>query len=341
MTDERITQEEVQEGLDLLHGDAVVQFEQPAKQIVKTSHGYEQVQTSGWVKFSTEFRTSMLKELKGAKLGIFMCICLHVNEKGESFPGIDTIAAETGYHRDTVIEELKELENVPGLLTVIRSPGRVNRYRPIFVARGTGNEPVGNSDPSDFPGAPVGKRSTGFGQTSRENPDSKKRESLKKNLRLSPENAIFAGVTVTEEMLDTPEKRQEEATLAFEVTFGFGQLPWNTSKEWERFARFVGDLHQKDRNAFQKYVAWRKGDGKFDAMSNKQIRQAPAQFIDTGWPTFASTQKTAPAPKPNIVRASDQKPLPVPDFVLKKNAELQARLHERLTRLVGDDPQTA
>lgn len=34
-----------------------------------------------------------------------------------------------------------------------------------------------------------------------------------------------------------------------------------------------------------------EGEGKFKAMSVKQIRMNPQQFIDTGWPLFRASRK--------------------------------------------------
>jgi hypothetical protein len=166
-----VTQEEVEEALQLLHGDPVMQFEKPSSQIVETEDGFELIEALGWIKLSAAFRARMLKVLKGAKLSIFICVCLHLNERGESFPSITTICEETGYHKDTVIVEIQEMEHIPGLMRVLRQRGKKNFYRPAFVARGKGNQPVGKILPV---GTVVGKTPTGFDESSRENPDSKK-----------------------------------------------------------------------------------------------------------------------------------------------------------------------
>lgn len=172
----KVTQEEIDEGLQLLHGEPVVQFEKPSEQIIETEEGYEIVESLGWIKFSAAFRERMLGVLKGAKLSIFISICLHLNENGESFPGISTIARETGYHRDTVMVEIQEMETIPGLMKVLREKGKVNHYRPAFVAKGKGNQPVGKIRPV---GTPVEVSSTPFAKTSRGNLDSNKRRGKK------------------------------------------------------------------------------------------------------------------------------------------------------------------
>jgi len=59
--------------------------------------------------------------------------------------------------------------------------------------------------------------------------------------------------------------------------------PWDSNSKWQKFAKWVAAQAPAD---FQKYAEWRKGDGKFHAMSNNKIRQDPQMFMDTGWPTF-------------------------------------------------------
>lgn len=154
----------------------VVQFENPSETLVETEAGYEVVRSLGWIKLSSHFREKMLAELKGAKLGVFICVCLHLNNRGESFPGIDTIARETGYNRDTVMQAITEMEAIPNLLSVLRRRGRPNIYSPLFVSRGTA-EPVvkirlvGKQ--------PVQKTPTTFPLTSPEKYDSKKIKRVK------------------------------------------------------------------------------------------------------------------------------------------------------------------
>lgn len=92
--------------------------------------------------------------------------------------------------------------------------------------------------------------------------------------------------------LPIPEKLAEQnrlvsdATNEFESALGFGQLPWDSVTGWQTFKKWVVKTYQSDPQTFRKYAEWRSGKGKYDAMSNKQIRQAPSQFIDTGYPAF-------------------------------------------------------
>ncbi len=76
------------------------------------------------------------------------------------------------------------------------------------------------------------------------------------------------------------------ACLAFENALlgsTVSAWPWDSNSKWQKFAKWVAAQDPAD---FQKYAEWRKGDGKFHAMSNNKIRQDPQMFMDTGWPTF-------------------------------------------------------
>jgi uncharacterized protein YjbJ (UPF0337 family) len=95
------------------------------------------------------------------------------------------------------------------------------------------------------------------------------------------------GLEVTQDEMDDL-KKANEAPRMFEQAFGFNSLPWGSNRAWEKFQKFVTDLYKADRMAFGKYTIWRKGDGKYKAMSNKQIRLNPQVFMDTGWPEFSS-----------------------------------------------------
>ncbi len=58
-----------------------------------------------------EFRQH-LHHFKGASLGVFLCIVLHANPQGESFPSYELIRAETGINPDTIGRALEHLNNL-------------------------------------------------------------------------------------------------------------------------------------------------------------------------------------------------------------------------------------
>jgi hypothetical protein len=99
------------------------------------------------------------------------------------------------------------------------------------------------------------------------------------------------GQEVTQEELDAV-KTADQAPKMFEKAFGFGTLPWKSSRVWEKFAKFVTEIYQQDQIAFGNYVIWRGQEGKYVAMSNKQIRMNPQIFMDTGWPDFQNSKAT-------------------------------------------------
>ena len=53
-----------------------------------------------------------LHHFKGASLSVFMCIVLHANTRGESFPSYEQIQAETGLTPDTIGRALKHLKQL-------------------------------------------------------------------------------------------------------------------------------------------------------------------------------------------------------------------------------------
>jgi hypothetical protein len=55
-----------------------------------------------------DFRT-ILHHFHGAKLHVFMCIALHSDENGRSWPGYELIEKETGYNRSSIADALREL----------------------------------------------------------------------------------------------------------------------------------------------------------------------------------------------------------------------------------------
>jgi len=117
-------------------GLPIIQFERPSVQLVDTGKGtFKTVTTTGWIKFGIAFR-NVMHQLRGARLAVYMAICLHVNEEGEAWPAVRTIALETGYDKVTVSHSVLELEKIPGLLDIVRRPGTSNLYRPSFAVYG-------------------------------------------------------------------------------------------------------------------------------------------------------------------------------------------------------------
>lgn len=113
-------------------------IEQPTKKLVLTD-GLDEVWSVAWVKLSTAFKPH-IKQLHGSPLAVWLFISLSINKDGIAFPGIRTIAAQTGYSHQGVIDAIKILEE-KGYLKVRRGERKFNLYEPEFAAIGRANEP--------------------------------------------------------------------------------------------------------------------------------------------------------------------------------------------------------
>jgi hypothetical protein len=110
--------------------------------IQESKEGQKEYTTGVWVKIAAPFRNKHLKALKGSKLGVWLCLVLHINEKNNSHPSIETICKETGYSNREVIDCIRELEK-GGYLSVIRGAKKYNIYHVNFgAAYGKGNTPT-------------------------------------------------------------------------------------------------------------------------------------------------------------------------------------------------------
>lgn len=100
--------------------------------------GLAEYKAWGWVKMSAKF-IAHLRQLKGAKLAIWQCIALSIDETGTCKMTLKQIGALTGYSHTEVIESLKELE-LAGYMD-INKDRKTNIYKPVFVARGESQSP--------------------------------------------------------------------------------------------------------------------------------------------------------------------------------------------------------
>lgn len=105
---------------------------------------------------------------------------------------------------------------------------------------------------------------------------------------------ILSGEEITEEDL-RPEQAAKESANEFERAMGFGTLPWLSNTTWEKFYKFVAAQPLK---TWREYATWRTGTGKYTAYSNKQIRENPQAFMDTGVPEFLARNNRAVEPEP-------------------------------------------
>lgn len=86
------------------------------------------------------------------------------------------------------------------------------------------------------------------------------------------------GIDVTQEEIDD-NKLAEEAKQTFEMHMKFNPLPWSSTQAWTKLEKFVVEQYKKDKLIFAKYKTWQQGEGKYDALSNRKIKERPDDFI--------------------------------------------------------------
>jgi hypothetical protein len=102
---------------------------------------------------------------------------------------------------------------------------------------------------------------------------------------LSIENAIYAGVEVTDSIFDA-ENLRTNATREFEKALGFSKpLEWWQGKVWTEFSKWVCDRYTENKSAFAEYHIWRATPYTKGSMSNPRIRSNIAEFYDS-WDMF-------------------------------------------------------
>lgn len=242
-------------------------------------------QVWGWVKTSAKFR-SHIKILRGAKHDIWHYLALGVDENGKVKETIKEICEGTGYSHTEVINTLRELDEL-GYLSV-QKDHKGNVYTPEFVARGE-NKPS-ESAVNKVESTPVYQvESTPPIEIPHTIPLRVKRVNTEIHQNMPPEWYIQHDLPIPENLTQRAQI-EKAATDEFESAIGFSQLPWDTTKDWQTFKTWVVKIYQSNPSDFRDYAAWRKDSGKYDAMSNKQIRLNPAAFRDTGYPTFKAAQ---------------------------------------------------
>ena len=96
------------------------------------------------------------------------------------------------------------------------------------------------------------------------------------------------GLPIPPQLIDQ-NQMAANAVNEFESKLGFSSLPWDSTAEWQKFKKWVIATYSGRLTAWEDYSDWRKAKGKYDAMSNKQIRMNPSVFMDTGWPSFLAS----------------------------------------------------
>ncbi len=96
------------------------------------------------------------------------------------------------------------------------------------------------------------------------------------------------GLPIPPQLIDQ-NQMAANAVNEFESKLGCSSLPWDSTAEWQKFKKWVIATYSGRLTAWEDYSDWRKAKGKYDAMSNKQIRMNPSVFMDTGWPSFLAS----------------------------------------------------
>jgi DNA-binding transcriptional ArsR family regulator len=255
----------------------------------------------GWVKMSAKF-IDHVKELRGAKLAIWLTISLSIDETGKCKRTIRQLCELTGYSHTEVIDSLKELDEAGYLST--QKDGRGNIYAPEFAARGElkpSDETIKKleSSPLDSSGADS-LESSSSSENARPSIKSIKRvntgfkKTTKQDLAvMNVEAAIYAGLEVSQETIDR-EKTERDAANAFESAFGITR-PWDwwTKQEWRELLALVVHEYQSDKSAFVRYVEWvRVGDGRYGkGIDAPQIQRDPTRFY-VAWDVFKAQDKS-------------------------------------------------
>lgn len=138
----KVSMAEIEEAQELINGTPILAFEHSSTQIIADDKGeYQIAETVAWIKIATEFRREMLRKFKGARLAVFLCVCLHINKDNQSRPTIKTIAEETGYSTREVMRSIQELKD-DRIFDILRHHRHPNIYQVnAFVAYGDKKSP--------------------------------------------------------------------------------------------------------------------------------------------------------------------------------------------------------
>ena len=239
----------------------------------------------GWVKMSAKF-IAHLKFLKGAKLAIWQCIALSIDETGTCKMTLKDIGILTGYSHTEVIASLTELE-AGGYMTINRD-GKTNIYQPVFVARG--EEKPKETLVKKLDSTPVYQYESSTAiensvpsikRVKRVNTQTSKRQLANTSI----EAAIFGGMPITEEMM-IEARLKDEAPKMFEAALGFSRpLAWTSDKDWTSFGAGVLDIFRNDQKAFERFETWRNTPYVKGSISNNRIRGFVNEFYDA-WDMF-------------------------------------------------------
>jgi len=120
-----------------------MQSEKETEKAINVTDEYERMKkgTVGFFRVSNSIRDGALAELKGRALSVLLCLASHAGQDGKAWPGITTIARETGYTRKAAIDAIRKLERL-GYIRVERTAGISSYYTIVSDSTGVLNTPV-------------------------------------------------------------------------------------------------------------------------------------------------------------------------------------------------------
>jgi DNA-binding transcriptional regulator YhcF (GntR family) len=255
-------------------GYASIEIEQAKTIISRRAGKMVSEDRPAFVKVSTAFKQE-LSVISGDALKVWLFIALSINRNtGKANPGLRTIATSVKLAINTVQKALKELEGMD-LLTVDRESKRYNIYETPEYISANKAEPTVSRD--DTPTQSVSNKNETVSNSA---------QSVSPSVILNQSNQNkpdLLDMLLENEAIAQPIRN---ACLEFETAMlgsTVSQWPWDSNSKWQKFAKWVA---AQELGMFKDYAEWRKGDGKYHAMSNNKIRQDPQMFMDTGWPTF-------------------------------------------------------
>lgn len=208
----------------------------PARLIRDHDGRLEKTRAAPWIKLTVEFRKSMLRQLKGSQLSIFLCLALHINEDNKSWPSLDMISEETGYSVRAVQDNLKKLHERGWVnITSGLEHGSVNTYQLCEAVA------IGRKAPYMGVGINCQPNSRGNGRDSMSEDSNWVGKSTRgglANRRREFANEVEPGSRTKEEDSDgKPSRTQPEAIKVFrENAHRFPAKSW-----WEKIDAVVGE----------------------------------------------------------------------------------------------------
>ena len=251
---------------------------EPERSVIRRINGkMESYDLPAFVKISTSFK-SELAEISGDALKVWHFIALSINRNtGKANPGLRTIAENVKLAVNTVQKCLQELENL-NLLTVDRQSRKYNIYEtPEYVSANKAEPTVSNRDTDAETVSNSKETVSNFSETVSPsvilNQKNQSNQNKPKGDLVDLELAKLAKTQGQNEALTTFER-----DLQLPASWTWYPAKSSEEKEWATLREFVEKTYKNDPAAFSKYQTWRTQPYARGAMSNRAIKNSPADF---------------------------------------------------------------